>query len=46
MTKWLCFILSLLILFPLKAEERTKVALLLCGGGANGVAHIGVMKVL
>ncbi len=46
MTKWLCFILSLLILFPLKAEERKKVALVLGGGGAKGVAHIGVMKVL
>jgi NTE family protein len=30
----------------LQAAERPKVALVLSGGGARGIAHIGVLKVL
>ncbi len=30
----------------LQAPQRPKVALVLCGGGAKGAAHIGVLKVL
>lgn len=31
---------------PLCAAERVKVALVLSGGGARGMAHVGVLKVL
>lgn len=46
MKKFLCFLLLLLTAFPLVAGERKKVAVVLGGGGAKGVAHIGVLKVL
>lgn len=47
------FFLGVLIFYPLfslaqqrGAEERKKVGVVLCGGGAKGAAHIGVLKVL
>ncbi|MCD8177573.1 MAG: patatin-like phospholipase family protein [Tannerellaceae bacterium] len=46
MRKQLCFLLILLInILPLVAGKK-KVAVVLGGGGAKGVAHIGVLKVL
>ena len=40
-------ILVLILLFALGADaQRKKVGLVLSGGGAKGVAHIGVLKVL
>ncbi|MEQ8707332.1 MAG: patatin-like phospholipase family protein [Phaeodactylibacter sp.] len=46
----LFFLLSLLLLCPplhgQKAPERPKVALVLSGGAAKGMAHVGVLKVL
>lgn len=45
MKKVLCVFLSLLVLHAF-AGERKKVAVVLGGGGAKGVAHIGVLKVL
>ncbi len=41
----LCFLACLLAL-PLSAQQRKRVAVVLGGGGAKGVAHIGVLKVL
>ncbi|MBP5211191.1 MAG: patatin-like phospholipase family protein [Bacteroidales bacterium] len=38
-------LLTLLLVFPLFAQ-RPKVGLVLCGGGAKGAGHIGVIKVL
>ena len=35
-----------LMLVPSVMAERKKVGLVLGGGGAKGVAHIGVLKVL
>ena len=46
MKKYLCILLMLLIAFPSVAEPRKKVAVVLGGGGAKGVAHIGVLRVL
>ena len=40
-----CPLLLLLILFPL-ALSAQKVGLVLSGGGAKGIAHIGVLKAL
>ena len=46
----LCCILALLLVTPLFAYKdpghRPKVALVLCGGGAKGAAHVGVIKAL
>lgn len=45
--KRLCiFLLVLLSLCPESFGQRKKVGLVLSGGGAKGVAHIGVLKVL
>ncbi len=44
MRKIICLILSLLILTT--AFGRKKVAVVLSGGGAKGVAHIGALKVI
>lgn len=42
-----CLILLLILVFALSVQaERKKVGLVLSGGGAKGVAHIGVLKVL
>ena len=45
MKKVLLFIVALAICFQAGAE-RKKVGVVLSGGGAKGVAHIGVLKVL
>lgn len=42
---WLYFILCLFLL-PQANAERKKVGLVLSGGGAKGIAHIGVIEVL
>ncbi len=39
-------ILSLLLSFSSTAQARPKIGLVLGGGGAAGVAHVGVLKVL
>ena len=46
MKKCLIFLLMTLFAFSSVATERKKVGLVLGGGGAKGVAHIGVLKVL
>lgn len=38
--------LMLLLTFLSASAERPKVGLVLCGGGAKGAAHVGVLKVL
>lgn len=45
MKKYLCFLLMILIATS-AVGQRKKVAVVLGGGGAKGVAHIGVLKVL
>jgi len=40
------FLLLLLLPFSIVADERTKVGLVLSGGAARGLAHIGVLKAL
>jgi len=40
------FLLSVLFISLLQAQERPKIALVLSGGGARGAAHVGVLKVL
>ena len=43
----LFFILTILITIPCISEEpRGKVAVVLSGGGAKGISHIGVLKVI
>lgn len=44
--KRLSLLLALACCQPVMAAERPKVALVLSGGGARGIAHIGVLKVL
>ena len=46
MKKYLSLLLICLLAWPAMAGERKKVAVVLGGGGAKGVAHIGVLKVL
>ena len=46
MKKTLLTILMTLALVPLAAQERPRVAVVLSGGGAKGVAHIGALKVI
>lgn len=46
MKKIVLFIVTLLALFNTVDAERKKVGIVLSGGGAKGVAHIGVLKVL
>lgn len=41
-----CLLLLLLLALPIKGEARQRVGVVLSGGGAKGVAHIGVIKVL
>lgn len=41
-----CFVLVVLLAAGMLHAERKKVGLVLSGGGAKGVAHIGVLKVL
>ena len=44
----LCLLFLALAVFPIHAQERhrLKVAVVLSGGGAKGMGHIGVLKVL
>ncbi len=44
--KWFCALLLLSLPQMAPAEDRPKVGLALGGGGARGVAHIGVLKAL
>lgn len=46
MKKLLCFLLIGLAVWPSLTAQRKKVGVVLGGGGAKGVAHIGVLKVL
>ncbi|MDR1939088.1 MAG: patatin-like phospholipase family protein [Tannerellaceae bacterium] len=46
MQKYLYIILSLFFLIAPSQAQRKKVAVVLGGGGAKGMAHIGVLKVL
>lgn len=46
MKRWLLLLLLILLLYPDAGAQRKKVGLVLSGGGAKGVAHIGVLKVL
>ena len=46
MKKIICLILVALTVMPLFSEGRKKVAVVLSGGGAKGVAHIGALKVI
>ena len=43
--KRLLLFLLLLLALPTVAQ-RPKVGVVLCGGGAKGAAHVGVLKVL
>lgn len=45
MKRFTAFILLIMMTFAAYAQ-RPKVAVVLCGGGAKGAAHIGVLKVL
>ncbi len=44
--RFLALLLLLLAVGPLAAGERPTVALVLSGGGAKGMAHLGVIRVL
>ncbi len=44
--RFLCIGLLLLLMFSPVEAQRKKVGIVLSGGGAKGVAHIGVLKVL
>ena len=46
MKRVVCLIIIALVTLGTEAAERKKVGLVLGGGGAKGVAHIGVIKVL
>lgn len=46
MKKLLCFLLMMLVALPSLDAQRKKVGVVLGGGGAKGVAHIGVLRVL
>lgn len=45
MKRLIIILLSFMICLP-ASSQRPKVGLVLCGGGAKGAAHIGVLKVL
>ena len=45
MNKLVALILALTVVFALPAQEK-KVGLVLSGGGASGLAHVGVLKAL
>lgn len=45
--RWLVLVVSVLAAMPVLAEAgRPKVGLVLSGGGAKGMAHVGVLRVL
>ena len=46
MKKTLTILLLFLLCVPLSAQERPTVAVVLSGGGAKGVAHIGALRVI
>ena len=46
MKKMVCFLLAATMALGAAAGERKKVAVVLSGGGAKGVAHIGALKVI
>ena len=46
MKKAFCLFLAVLTALTLTAEERKKVAVVLSGGGAKGLAHVGALKVI
>ncbi|CAD5109666.1 patatin-like phospholipase family protein [Zestomonas carbonaria] len=46
MRRLLCLLLMILPLFAMAEETRPKVGLVLSGGAARGLAHIGVLKAL
>ncbi len=46
MKKAVCLLLAVLAVLSLSAAERKKVAVVLSGGGAKGMAHIGALKVI
>lgn len=46
MKSWFLIVCMMGLLWPAAAAPRKKVGLVLGGGGAKGVAHIGVLKVL
>ena len=46
MKKVVCFLLALMAVVSVAAEDRKKVAVVLSGGGAKGMAHIGALKVI
>lgn len=46
MKRLLTILTSFLLTFTLLAQQRPKVALVLSGGGAKGVAHVGAIRVI
>jgi len=47
--KYIFFIITLIVSFQVLAQaekEDLKVGLVLSGGGAKGLAHIGVLKII
>lgn len=46
MKRYVLLLVACIFLFPQLRAERRKVGLVLSGGGAKGVAHIGVLKVM
>lgn len=46
MRKVICFVLVVLCVLSANAQERKKVGLVLSGGGAKGIAHVGALKVI
>ncbi|MBR0501343.1 MAG: patatin-like phospholipase family protein [Bacteroidales bacterium] len=46
MKRFLTALSLLLLLSPALQAQRPKVGVVLCGGGAKGAAHVGVLKVL
>ncbi len=46
MRKYVAFLLCFLLAVPFTAAPRKKVAVVLGGGGAKGVAHIGILKTI
>ncbi len=46
MKKITATLMLLILVLPLAAQERPTVAVVLSGGGAKGVAHIGALKVI
>lgn len=45
-SRYCCLLLFILLLHNLNAQTDKKVAVVLSGGGAKGVAHVGALKVI